>query len=353
MSAGELSKKIVRWYRNHHRKLPWRETNDPYCIWLSEIILQQTRVDQGLPYYQKFLKRFPNLRSLAVANERSVLRLWQGLGYYSRARNMLRCARILARDFDACFPSEAAELVKLPGIGNYTAAAIASIAFRKPEAVVDGNVFRVLARLYAIPTPTNSTEGVREFRELARSLISKKEPGLHNQALMELGALICTPASPACNRCPLTTGCVAKKTNSQDRFPVKIGKARVKKRYFYYFVFVRDGDVFMNQRIANDIWKGLYDFPLVQNPAPVRITTVISQMEKQTGVILTEPPLVRGPYRTVLTHQLIESRFLVFENNASLDPFVKKAARYYHAKQILKLPKPVLINKFLNDQQLF
>lgn len=353
MSAGELSKKIVRWYRKHHRKLPWRETNDPYRIWLSEIILQQTRVGQGLPYYKEFLKTFPNLRSLAGANERTVLRLWQGLGYYSRARNMLRCARILARDFHARFPPEASELIKLPGIGNYTAAAIASIAFNRPEAVVDGNVYRVLARLYGIPTPINSKEGIREFRELARSLINTKQPGLHNQALMELGALVCTPANPACDQCPVVADCVARKANRQERFPVKIGKATLKKRYFYYFVFVRDGAVFMNRRTANDIWKGLYDFPMVQNSSPVRISTVISQMEKDSGVIITEPPVIKGPYRNVLTHQRIESRFLVFESNVLRNLPVRKDGRYYHLKQILKLPKPVLISRFLSDLQLF
>src|SRR5688500_8386899 len=221
MGKRYFSDKLVKWYIDNKRLLPWRETTDPYRIWLSEVILQQTRVNQGLPYYKEFIKAYPSIIELARAPEQEVLRLWQGLGYYTRARNLHKCAKSIVERHNGKFPETFDELEKLPGIGHYTAAAIASFSFGQPVAVLDGNVFRILSRIFGIDTPINSPDGKRQFTELANELLSKKDPALHNQAVMEFGALFCTPKHPQCQICPFNTTCIAYTHDLLHVLPVK------------------------------------------------------------------------------------------------------------------------------------
>ena len=260
----EISKLLINWYEINKRSLPWRETNDPYKIWISEIVLQQTRVAQGLDYYFRFIKRFPSVESLAESSQEEVLKEWQGLGYYSRARNLHSAAKTVVSMFNGVIPNTHKEVISLKGIGEYTAAAILSIAYNKPYAVVDGNVNRVLSRLFAIDTPIDTSFGKKQFAKLAKDLLDIECPGTHNQALMEFGALHCTPTQPGCKSCPIGHLCVAKQINKQAHFPVKDKKTKITKRHFHYFRIVDNEYTFLNKRVENDIWKNMYDFPLIE-----------------------------------------------------------------------------------------
>jgi A/G-specific adenine glycosylase len=265
-----FSKPLILWYLKNRRDLPWRKSRDPYRIWLSEIILQQTRIAQGTDYYEKFTAEFDTVFELAAASEEQVLKLWQGLGYYSRARNLHETARELAEGFDGKFPENYKGLVQLKGVGDYTASAIASIAFDLPHATVDGNVYRVLSRFFGIDTPINTSKGIREFRSLAQELLDPKQPGNHNQAVMELGALVCTPKRPKCETCPLEEHCYANLAKQTGLFPVKKGKTKVRKRYFNYLVLdSSEGLTRIKKRTGRDIWKHLYEFPLLESAESV------------------------------------------------------------------------------------
>ncbi len=233
-----FTKILTHWYSDNKRSLPWRETKNAYHIWLSEIIMQQTQVKQGLPYYESFAKHFPTVFELANASEEQVLKLWQGLGYYSRARNLHATAKYIAQELDGRFPDTYSDLIKLKGIGDYTASAIASISFNKPEAVVDGNVYRVLSRYFGIETPINSTEGIKAFKALATSLIDHDHPGDYNQAVMEFGAMQCKPKNPYCIVCPLKDGCEALAHGKVDLLPVKLKKTKITKKYFNFLVLI-------------------------------------------------------------------------------------------------------------------
>ncbi|MES1225059.1 MAG: A/G-specific adenine glycosylase, partial [Bacteroidota bacterium] len=270
MDKRYFSDIIVKWYLNNKRNLPWRESRDPYNIWLSEIILQQTRVSQGLPYYERFVTTYPTVDALAAAPEQDVLRLWQGLGYYSRARNLHKCAKTVVELHEGKFPGSFQQLLSLPGIGEYTAAAVASIAFEEPVAVVDGNVFRVLSRLFGIDTPINSSEGKKIFTDLANAFIGSDRPDLHNQAVMEFGALFCTPVKPLCEECIFQKNCVAFKNNLQQVLPVKIKNKPGRKRYFYYVVMEHKNALLMRKRDQKDIWLGLFDFHLIEKKRPIK-----------------------------------------------------------------------------------
>ncbi|WP_340066199.1 A/G-specific adenine glycosylase [Ascidiimonas aurantiaca] len=256
---------IIYWYNEHKRDLPWRKTNNPYHIWLSEILLQQTRVVQGLPYYEKFVNVYPTVFDLAAASEDEVLKLWQGLGYYSRARNLHFTAREIVEKYHGKFPDSYRGLLKLKGVGDYTASAIASICFNEPVPVVDGNVYRVLARYFGINTPINSTEGVKIFKEIAKQYISTSQPGTYNQAIMEFGARQCKPQSPHCMFCPLQSNCVAFNSGQVKNLPVKLKKGKVKKRYFNYLVATNKKSTLLQQRLTKDIWQHLYEFPLLES----------------------------------------------------------------------------------------
>lgn len=260
-----FSKTLINWYSTNKRMLPWRQTTDPYCVWLSEIILQQTQVVQGLPYYMSFLKEFPSIFHLANAPESQVLKLWQGLGYYSRARNLHATAKYIVSELNGEFPNTYPELIKLKGVGDYTASAIASICFNQPTAVVDGNVYRVLSRCFGIDTPINSSNGAKEFKQLAQQLIDKNNPAEFNQAIMEFGAMQCRPQNPDCNVCPFQNNCVALQTNKISELPVKIKAAKAKKKYFNFLVILSaDNKTILERRNGKGIWQNLYQFPLIE-----------------------------------------------------------------------------------------
>ena len=255
---------LLRWYAENGRQLPWRMTRDAYRIWLSEIILQQTRVQQGLAYYERFIDRFPEIRLLAEAPEDEVLKLWQGLGYYSRARNLHAAARQVVEQHNGCFPSTYEEIRALRGVGDYTAAAIASMAFDLPHAVVDGNVYRVLARLFDLATPIDSTEGRKSFAALAQELLDTHHPATYNQAIMDFGATHCTPQRPACSTCPFADCCLALAAGTVAERPVKQGRTKIRDRYFHY-LHLSDGErTLLHRRSEGDIWQGLYEFPLIE-----------------------------------------------------------------------------------------
>lgn len=259
----DINDKLINWYLLHKRDLPWRNTHDPYKIWISEIILQQTRVIQGLEYYNRFIKRFPDIRSLAEAEEQEVLKYWQGLGYYSRARNIHFTAKNLLDKYKGEFPKDYNSILKLKGIGDYTAAAITSFSWNMPHPTVDGNVFRFLSRLYAIASPIDTTKGKKEFTQLAGQLIEKSQAGLFNQAIMEFGALQCTPNSPDCSSCPFKEECIAYNNHLVEKLPVKQNKTKTKKLYLYYFHIQTNHSVFIKKRVDKGIWQNLFEFPVI------------------------------------------------------------------------------------------
>ena len=266
---------LLDWYAREGRDLPWRRTRDPYRIWLSEVILQQTRVAQGTEYYLRFTERFPDVASLAAAPEDEVLKLWQGLGYYSRARNLHAAARQVVERFGGRFPVALEEVRSLRGVGDYTAAAICSAAYDAPCAVVDGNVYRVLARLFDLDAPIDSTAGKRAFAELAQSQLDTAHPGRYNQAIMDFGALRCTPSSPRCEACPLAGQCLALAAGTVAARPVKQGKTRVRDRWFNYLHVSSDDRTLLRRREGRDIWQGLYEFPLIETEGPAELPELV------------------------------------------------------------------------------
>jgi A/G-specific adenine glycosylase len=325
MDKRYFSDKIVEWYLENKRDLPWRNTADPYKIWLSEIILQQTRVIQGLPYYKKFLIQFPSVASLAKAPEQEVLRLWQGLGYYTRARNLHKCAKKVSESYNGKFPARFIELKQLPGIGDYTAAAIASFAFKEPVAVVDGNVFRVLSRIYGIDTPINTPQGKNEFTSLAGELISNKTPDLHNQAIMEFGATYCTPKNPQCEGCIFQSACFAYRNSLQDVLPVKLKLKASRSRYFHYIVLKKGRSLLMKKRVDKDIWHGLFDFPLIEHKSPIDVKKILKGSQWVNALVRKKPLItISETYKHILSHQTIFCTFVI-------------------------MPKPVLVSRFLTD----
>jgi A/G-specific adenine glycosylase len=259
-----LSHILIRWYDINKRDLPWRDTINPYVIWISEIILQQTRVDQGYAYFIRFIEKYPTVDLLAAADESEVLKLWQGLGYYSRARNLHAAAKTIANTYGGVFPHSYKDILSLKGVGEYTAAAIISFAYNEAYAVVDGNVFRVLSRIFAIDTPINTGKGKKIFSQLAQSLLDEKNAGLHNQAIMEFGALQCVPQSPNCHLCPANIICLAYAKNEVTKYPVKEKVKKIRIRYFYYFDIRSAEYMFLHKRTKKDIWQNLYELPLIE-----------------------------------------------------------------------------------------
>jgi A/G-specific adenine glycosylase len=348
MDKRYFSEKVVEWYLEHKRDLPWRNTVDPYKIWLSEIILQQTRVIQGLPYYLKFIKAFPDVFSLAAAPEQEILRLWQGLGYYTRARNLHKCAQEVVTACQGKFPQRFLELINLPGIGEYTAAAVASFSAREKVAVVDGNVFRVLSRIFGEPIPINSPQGKKVFSDLANKLIPESRPDLYNQAIMEFGALWCTPTQPKCENCPFSENCFAAKNELQHELPVKLKGKKSRKRYFHYFVIKKGKSLLMKQRKHKDIWHGLYDFYLVETPTAGQSEKIIRKDPFLKQFSFAKSPITSEGYKHVLSHQTIIAKFVLLEEeNRNLA--MEDTLKYYPNKKINDLPKPVLISRFLKD----
>ena len=312
----EIAGKLIDWYAGHKRELPWRETRDPYCIWISEIILQQTRVAQGLDYYHRFMLQFPNIRELAEAPEDEVMKCWQGLGYYSRARNLHAAAKDMMLRFGGRFPQNYNDVLSLKGIGDYTAAAICSFAWKQPYAVVDGNVYRVLSRFFGIETPIDSNQGKKDFKTLAQELIDLKHPDLYNQAIMDFGAIQCTPQSPDCCRCPLQDGCRAYAEGRVDVLPVKAGKTVVKPRYFNYFHICCGDSTLLHRREAKDIWQNLYEYPLIETAEAVDFSELQQSIEYRNLMAGVEPvqvlQFVEMP-RHILSHRIIYARFYKLE----------------------------------------
>ncbi len=300
---ANFNKKLIEWYSDNKRALPWKKNLDPYQIWLSEIILQQTRVEQGLPYYLKFISQYPTIIDFANADIADILKLWEGLGYYSRARNMHITAQNIRDNFDGKFPKSYNELKILKGIGDYTAAAIASFAFGLPNAVVDGNVFRFLARYFGIAIPIDTTIGKKYFQEKAQLLINTKKPGEHNQAMMDFGALICTPKKPKCKDCPFVSECVAYHSNTIEQMPVKSKKLIKKERHLHFFVLIENNKIIIQQRTKNDIWKLLYDFPCMETENNLLGN---EYLEMFSNKIKMPQPII---FKQVLTHQKINAYF--------------------------------------------
>ena len=296
---SSFSSILLAWYDQHKRNLPWRNTRDPYLIWLSEIILQQTRVAQGLNYYLRFAERFPSPRALAEVAEDDVLKLWQGLGYYSRARNLHEAAKSM----NGVFPSTYGGVRALKGVGDYTAAAICSIAYNMPYAVLDGNVYRVLSRVYGIATPIDSSSGKKEFLALAQKMLDKKHPGDYNQAIMDFGATVCTPQLPACLTCPLAQLCTARLENRVEQLPVKGQKTKVSARYFHYIYVEQGGDTWLHKRGAGDVWQNLYEPVLLETPEPRADISALPGYKKLFGRRVST--LAASPVKHVLSHRII------------------------------------------------
>lgn len=344
----KINEILIWWYQNNKRDLPWRRTRDPYAIWVSEIILQQTRVSQGIDYYCRFMNRFPDLVSLAGAKIEEVLKAWQGLGYYSRARNMHAAAVVMVSVHGGKFPSTYRELMGLKGIGPYTAAAIASIAFDEPRAVIDGNVHRVIARLFGFSDPPGG-RGSGAISRKARELLDEAAPGIYNQAIMEFGALVCTPANPSCGSCPLQECCIAYRRGQVEKLPVKGKNIKQRHRYFHYFI-IKSGDrILVRQRENKDIWQWLFEFPLIETSHP---TSPVGLMESPSWNQLfmnreVRPSRVSGTIRHRLTHQVIHARFYHLDGIpaglASGLPFQEVPLN-----DISKLPVPKLIENYLD-----
>jgi len=346
-----FGKTVMKWYNANKRDLPWRNTKDPYLIWLSEIILQQTRVDQGLPYYIAFAKNFPDVKSLAKADEDKILKLWQGLGYYSRARNLHATAKQVTANYKARFPADYNELMKLKGIGAYTAAAIASLAFELPHAVVDGNVYRLLSRYFGIKNAIDSTEGKKKFSKLANQLIDKKNPGTFNQAVMEFGAIQCKPVNPDCTVCPLQNSCYAFMERQVGNLPVKYRKTLVKTRHFNYLVIHYKDTVYLNKRAENDIWKGLYDFPLIETKDKISEQEICHSNELKKNLEKTKFHVrsVSKFHKHILSHQQLHARFMEIEIET---PLKNKNLIKANLKELEKYALPRLVERYINEREL-
>ncbi|WP_282116856.1 A/G-specific adenine glycosylase [Cellulophaga baltica] len=338
-----FSAKILRWYDANKRNLPWRSTVNPYNIWLSEIMLQQTRVAQGTPYYLKFVENFPTVKHLAAASEEEILKLWQGLGYYSRARNLHATAKIVTNEFDGQFPDTYKELLKLKGVGDYTASAIASISFNLPEPVVDGNVYRVLSRYFGVSIPINSTEGIKYFKTLAREVMNVKNIRDYNQGIMEFGAIQCVPSSPDCTICPLSVSCIALKDDNVKELPVKIKKTKVRDRFFNYLVLLGDNDhSLLKQRTGKGIWQNLYEFPLIESEAAITNVDVQTELE-QYGILDQKFEFYKFNEEVIvhkLSHQHLKTHFWI----VTLEGDVPNGVSF---QEIDKFPVPVLVADFI------
>lgn len=347
-----FSDELISWYLKYKRDLPWRNTSDPYQIWLSEIILQQTRVEQGMPYYLKFLEAFPDVKSFAAASEDEILRLWQGLGYYSRGRNMLKTAIKIMEDFSGNFPTSYHHLIKLTGIGEYTAAAISSFAANEAKAVVDGNVYRLLARHYGVYTPINSTIGKKTFQALADELINPDNAGEHNQAMIEFGALQCKPKNPNCEICPFLTSCYAYQHQKVAELPVKLKKLKIKERFFFFFLVELDSKILMRRRTNNDIWAGLHDLPSLEFTEQTDFNRLSQHPDylklfDQNIVIHS----ISDEVKHILTHQIIFARF-VHVDKINMDYANEKKWIWVNIKDLDQYGQPKLIfdylKKFIN-----
>lgn len=343
-----FTEKLLRWHREENgRQMPWKGEKDPYRIWLSEVILQQTRVEQGLAYYERFVHAYPTITALAQAPDAEVFKKWEGLGYYSRCRNMLATARLIAEKYNGAFPKTYAEILALKGIGPYTAAAISSFAYNLPYAVTDGNVMRVLSRFFAIHADISTGAGKKKLADLAQSLLPPKKSALFNQAIMDFGATVCKPAAPLCDTCPLSASCLALRRKEVSNLPVKAARPPRKKRLFHYILMEHAGKIAVRQREGNDIWRHLHEFYLLETPKAQTANSIMksASLAKIIGngfKLLHESK----PYRQLLTHQEISGFFLHIrvKKRPSLDGF-----EWLTPDQLKEKAFPRFINLFLDD----
>lgn len=346
-----LAQRLIKWYHLNRRNLPWRNTKDPYKIWISEIILQQTRVNQGINYYFRFIEAFPELRDLAQASQDEVLKLWQGLGYYSRARNMHEAARQIERNHKSVFPQNYNDIRALKGVGDYTAAAIASFAFNLRYAVVDGNVYRVISRVFGVELPINSGTGKKYFQKLANELLPKTDYATFNQSIMEFGALQCKPINPNCGECVLNDKCLAYAGRLVDCFPVKSKAVKSKNRFFNYFVITQGKYIYISKRSGNDIWKGLFEFYLVETGKKQTLEK-ICRTDKLAGLLkkqMMKSQFQVKEYIHVLSHRKLHASFFRVEVKALPVSFKLKKIKI---SDLDNFAWPRLIEKFLNEHKL-
>jgi len=355
-----FSDKIIAWYRMHQRNLPWRKTSDPYTIWLSEIIFQQTRIDQGINYFRRIIQAYPTVGHLAVANKTEVLKLWQGLGYYSRALNLLKTAQIIHTQFNDKFPDNRDEMLQLPGIGPYTAAAILSLAFNQAFPVVDGNVIRLFSRYFGIGLPMDKAIGKNTIERLALEHIDESRPGDFNQAIMEFGALHCKPQNPDCASCIFIHDCKAYDLGKVSQWPMKAGRTIQKKRYLDYFLFITQVDnqkiVFVNHRQQNDIWKGLYDFPHFDGNKKLTSARLKTLLFEKFKFNHSEPTCLQKNIKHVLSHRVIFASFYLISINQNNEDTPSELVKQGHTpmplNKLITLPVPRLIEKFLEKNGL-
>jgi A/G-specific adenine glycosylase len=346
----DFANQLVTWYKVHKRDLPWRQTTDPYAVWLSEIILQQTRVDQGLPYFQRFIEKYPNVKKMAAAPLEEVMRLWQGLGYYSRARNLYATAQLVTNQHKGRFPDSYLGLRSLPGIGPYTAAAIASFCFGLPHAVVDGNVIRVLARLNGLEDPINLPATRKLLEALAESLLDRNDPATYNQAIMEFGAIHCKPVNPNCISCPFNEHCVAFRTDKVKNIPFKSLKITVRDRYFNYLVIHFNDSVLLKKRVESDIWQELHEPPLwegskLMTEKAMRGSSLWKQVVNETSIVKMK---VLDPKPHKLTHQTIHSRFFVV-TDLTKNPFNTSDWLVVKVKELNRYALPRMIELVFHE----
>jgi A/G-specific adenine glycosylase len=341
---------LLHWHAHHNRRsMPWKGETDPYKIWLSEIILQQTRVEQGLAYYLRFVATYPTIAELAAAEDEAVFKLWEGLGYYSRCRNLLAAARQVMQQFGGHFPGNYADILSLKGVGPYTAAAIASFGFGLPHAVVDGNVIRVLARFYGIDEPFDTTAGKERFTQEADAHLAQHEPAAYNQAIMDFGATVCKPAAPLCLQCPMQKKCIAFLHQRVESLPVKSKKLIKKDRHFYYFIFRHQQQTLVRQRNSKDIWQDLYEFLLLEE-ASSAFTSNDQYLKKARKLLPATTSVVaaHGPFRQLLTHQTIYAHFV----ECTVDGAVAvPGAQWVNESAIAKLAFPKVIRDYLNKRE--
>jgi len=352
-----FASKLINWYNKNLRDLPWRETQDPYKIWVSEVILQQTRVEQGINYYVRFVKRFPDVKTLANAEEGEVLKLWQGLGYYSRARNMHSTAKKVAAEYNEVFPDDFDRLIALKGIGEYTANAILAFAYNKAVPLVDGNVMRVFARMNGLETDMNSVNGKNEVKKITGVLVDKKSPGIYSQAIMEFGALQCKPHNPNCSICPFSKSCKAFLTSRVDKLPIKINTTKIRTRFFVYLIInskIKSKKyLFIQKRSKNDIWKGLYEFPVIELSKKISLDKIVTQPAFKDIVLnrkytVTE---VSDWIKHQLSHQLISACFIEIMLDEKIKEKLQPEFLYIRESELGYYAFPVLITNYISQRQ--
>lgn len=345
-----FNSKTHSWYSLYKRDLPWRNTRDPYLIWLSEIILQQTRIDQGMAYYSRFADEFPTISALADASEDQILKLWQGLGYYSRARNLHFTAKFIQQNYNGLFPEDHDTILSLKGIGEYTAAAIAAISFNLEYPTVDGNVYRVLSRFFGISEPIDTSSGKKIFHDLAKELIKGVDPGMHNQALMEFGALQCTPKNPDCNQCPLNERCFAFSNQKIAELPVKQNKTKIRDRYFNYLVLSCKNNTWIRKRVGNDIWKNLFEFPIIETEDEISTEKLIIQTEFRKIISIADQVVIENVSDWkihILSHQRIHYRFVRIQLNDEIQ--LPEDIFRVNKEDIFNFAVPKLLETYLNE----